>query len=133
VAAFLGFHNLLAGAAQRDQGAPSGWVAETALGRLPLAEPPTPELLASPYCVLIRPDAALLEPVTTPGAAQLAGMVTAASFRGGIYRLQIAPQQAPAETLTFDLPTRGVGPLPQVGEQIHLHLEPAGVVLVAAA
>jgi ABC-type Fe3+/spermidine/putrescine transport system ATPase subunit len=130
VAAFLGFRNLLEGTALRDASALSGWAAETTLGRLPLAEPPAPELLDLPYYVLIRPDAASLEPRTEPGATQLVGAVTAASFRGGVYRLQIAPQQAPAATLVFDLPTRGDSPLPRAGDRVQLHLDTHGVLLV---
>jgi thiamine transport system ATP-binding protein len=133
VAGFLGFHNLLAGTAAPAAQTPSGWAVETALGRLPLAEAPTPELLAAPYCVLIRPDAALLEAEDGPPLAgqELAGQVLAASFRGGVYRLQIAPSLSPAHPLTFDIPTRASRALPRAGEQIRLHLDAQGVRLVA--
>ena len=132
VAGFLGFHNLLAGEAQPDASAPGGWAVQTALGRLPLADPPAPDVLAGPYCVLIRPDAALpAGEDDPPGWLPLAGKVLAASFRGGVYRLQLAPAQSPADALTFDLPTRADRPLPRAGEQIRLRLDPQAVRLVA--
>jgi hypothetical protein len=103
---------------------------ETVLGRLPLAEPPPPSLLAEPYCVLIRPDAARIAAGDEDGPAQLIGEVTAASFRGGLYRLQIAPRQAPDQPLTFELPTRGHELLSRTGAQVQLHLDAQGVLLV---
>jgi ABC-type Fe3+/spermidine/putrescine transport system ATPase subunit len=133
VAEFLGFHNLLAGTLLPDEHAPSGWTVATALGRLPLAESPTLDLLADPYCVLIRPDAALLVGEGAVAGLPLSGKVLAASFRGGVYRLRIAPAQAPDNPLTFDIPTRAGHPLPHAGEQIHLYLDPQGVRVVSEA
>jgi ABC-type Fe3+/spermidine/putrescine transport system ATPase subunit len=134
VAGFLGFHNLLPGTAQRDADTPGGWAVETALGRLPLAEPPAPDLLASSYCVLIRPDAARLEAQVEPGAAAfVSGQVIASSFRGGIYRLQLAPTNAPTRTLIFDVPTWGSRHLPAVGQSVDLRLDLQGVLLVREA
>ena len=132
VAGFLGFHNLLAGEALPDASAPSGWAVQTTLGRLPLTNSPTPDVLGSPYCVLIRPDAALpAGEDDVSGWLPLGGKVLAASFRGGIYRLQISPAQAPADPLTFDLPTRADRTLPRAGEEIRLRLDPQAVRLVA--
>lgn len=133
VAAFLGFHNLLAGEALRDETAPGGWAVETALGRLPLAGPPPADLLAGPYCVLIRPDAALLAEKHAGEGAVIEGQVTAASFRGGVYRLRVAPGRAPEQALAFDVPAGGNRPMPQPGEQVWLRLEPYGVLLVSEA
>jgi ABC-type Fe3+/spermidine/putrescine transport system ATPase subunit len=130
VAQFLGFHNLLAGKALPDEHAPSGWAVETVLGHLPLPTAPAASLLAEPYCVLIRPDAAVLEPSDATGAAHLDGVVTAASLRGGLYRLQISPRPAPEQRLTFELPTRSHELLPRAGEQVRLHLDARGVLLV---
>jgi ABC-type Fe3+/spermidine/putrescine transport system ATPase subunit len=133
VAGFLGFHNLLAGEARPETSTPSGWTVQTVLGRLPLTEPPAPGVLEGDYCVLIRPDAALLDEDEPQRGLPLAGEVLSASFRGGVYRLQIAPALAPDHPLTFDISTRHNRPLPRAGEQIRLHLDPQAVRVVAAA
>ncbi len=138
VASFLGFHNLLPGTVADD-----GLSAETVLGRLPLAAPqpsalqppapPSPALAAPAYCVLIRPDAALL--TWTAGAAplvELAGQVVAASFRGGVYRIQFAPENPGAPILQFDLATHNERLWPQAGQHIRLALDPVGILLVRA-
>jgi ABC-type Fe3+/spermidine/putrescine transport system ATPase subunit len=127
VAGFLGFHNLLRGAVTAD-----GTAVDTALGRLPLAAPPAPELLAAPHLVLIRPDAALVDPAgPASNLIELDGKVVAGSFRGGIYRIAFTPSGSGAPQLQFDLPTGGGGRLPRAGEQIRLALMRDGVLLVA--
>jgi ABC-type Fe3+/spermidine/putrescine transport system ATPase subunit len=134
VAGFLGFHNLLGGEVAAD-----GKSVATALGVLPLPQTPDPALLAQPYCVLIRPDAVTLcigtgeganDPPRTESIRELSGRVVGGSFRGGIYRVQLAPEPAGAPLLLFDLPTRG-GTLPKAGERVQLQLDPDGVLLVA--
>lgn len=135
VAGFLGFQNLLEGTATPDADAPSGWAAMTALGRLPLASPPTPEVLAGAYRVLIRPDAVLLEtenemPAAAGAGLPLEGQVLDASFRGGVFRLRFAAAQAPSHPLVFDIATRSGGVLPHAGEHIRLYLAAQGVRVV---
>ena len=136
VAGFLGFQNLLAGSVVPDTDAPAGWAVETVFGRLPLVELPAPGVLEGAHCVLIRPDAALLEgesglPVMPAALVSLEGRVLDASFRGGVYRLRFAPAQAPDHPLIFDIATRAGRPLPRAGEQIRLHLDPQGVRVIA--
>lgn len=131
VAGFLGFHNLLPGRALPDATARSGWIVQTSLGQLPLEETPPPQLLTATYCVLLRPDAAVLAANQAPATAlPLDGQVIAASFRGGVYRLQFAPARMPARLLTFEVPTRGVQQLPSAGSPARLYLDPRGVTLV---
>jgi ABC-type Fe3+/spermidine/putrescine transport system ATPase subunit len=130
VAGFLGFHNLLDGSV-----AAGGRSAITALGQLPLAAAPAPEVLAAPYAVLIRPDAAApaaseAGPDEDGHACVLAGRVAAGSFRGGVYRIQFAPDVPGAPVLQFDLPTRGNSPLPRAGAPVRLLLDPAGILVI---
>jgi ABC-type Fe3+/spermidine/putrescine transport system ATPase subunit len=147
VAGFLGFHNLLAGRVDA-----SGRTVATSVGVLQLDKPPDLGLLAGPYCVLIRPDAARLlpaahaslvasadpEPAPEPvpagvsGSANvLVGRVVNGSFRGGSYRIILAPDSPGAPLLQFDLPTHGVSRLPGPGDFVRLELAPGGVLLVA--
>ena len=137
----FGIADLSLGSVAPDAEAPSGWAALTALGRLPLVDPPAPGVLARPHCVLIRPDAALLAGEVLagedgapgePGAAlPLQGRVLDASFRGGVYRLRFAPSQAPDHPLVFDIGTRPGRPLPGAGAHIRLHLDLQGVRVIA--
>jgi ABC-type Fe3+/spermidine/putrescine transport system ATPase subunit len=130
VAGFLGFHNLL-----RGRVTAGGRTVETSAGPLALDGPPAPGLLQGPYCVLIRPDAARLlddlDAAPATGAANvLAGRVTNGSFRGGSYRITVAPDPAGAPLLQFDLPTHGASVLPRAGDDVRLALAPGGVLLV---
>jgi ABC-type Fe3+/spermidine/putrescine transport system ATPase subunit len=136
VAGFLGFHNLLEGKVATD-----GRSVATTLGVLPLAHGPEPELLVQPHRVLIRPDAVTLRDGVQGGADDaphaglvraLAGHIVSGSFRGGVYRIQFAPDPAGEPLLQFDLPTRGGRPLPKVGEWVRLELDPDGVLLIAS-
>ncbi|MFN8464774.1 MAG: ABC transporter ATP-binding protein [Caldilineaceae bacterium] len=126
VAGFLGFHNLLAGTITPDRLA-----VDTVLGRLPLASA-APEVLAGPYSVLIRPDAGVTASRTDDGiAAYVPGTVVAGSFRGGVYRMQFAPDAAGSPLLQFDLTTGGGRPLPKPKERLQLGIQPEGILLVA--
>ena len=127
VAGFLGFHNLLAGRIT-----PDGVAVDTALGRLPLAAQPAVETLAGPYSVLIRPDAGVIVQHTDEDAAgYVDGVVVTGSFRGGIYRMQFAPDAPGAPVLLFDLPTSGSRALPMSGERLRLGIQKESVLLVA--
>jgi ABC-type Fe3+/spermidine/putrescine transport system ATPase subunit len=127
VAGFLGFRNLLPGSVTAD-----GLAVDTVLGRLPLAMPFPPESLAGPYCVLIRPDAAVEDAASAAAVVNhLEGRVVSGSFRGGIYRIQFMPEPGGAPMLQFDLPTGGNRRLPQAGEHVRLGLERDGILLVA--
>jgi ABC-type Fe3+/spermidine/putrescine transport system ATPase subunit len=127
VAGFLGFHNLLAGTITED-----GLAVDTVLGRLPLAAKPAPDLVSKPYRVRIRPDAGRIDGSADGDVAcYLDGTVVAGSFRGGIYRVQFAPDVVSATLLQFDLTTAGGRPLPRVGERVRLGLERDGVLLMA--
>jgi thiamine transport system ATP-binding protein len=127
VAGFLGFRNLLAGSVRGD-----GLAVETVLGSLPLAARPSPDLLAHPYCVLIRPDAGRIDDGAAGSpACHLEGIVAAGSFRGGIYRLQLEPDAAGAPPLQFELSTAAGRRLPSAGERVRMALDPHGIVLVA--
>jgi ABC-type Fe3+/spermidine/putrescine transport system ATPase subunit len=126
VAGFLGFHNLLTGRVT-----PDGLTVDTAIGLLPLPASPAPETAAEPYAVLIRPDAGVIEPQTADAlAGSVDGVVAAGSFRGGIYRMQFAPDAPGAPILQFDVPTSAGRPLPQVGDRLRLGIQRDGVLLV---
>ena len=88
VAGFLGFHNLLAGRIT-----PDGLAVDTALGRLPLAAQPARgnaggAILGS-HPARCRCDSSLRTMMLSTGYVD--GVVVAGSFRGGIYRMQFAP------------------------------------------
>jgi thiamine transport system ATP-binding protein len=127
VAGFLGFHNLLAGRITPDRRA-----VDTVLGRLPLATEAPLDVLAGPYSVLIRPDAGLTAPGADHGiAAYVPGTVVASSFRGGVYRMQFAPDAAGSPLLQFDLATGAGRPLPKPKERLQLGIRREGILLVA--
>lgn len=110
VARFLGFDNLVPGTGH-------GGYAETALGRLPLPRPAHGSLL-----LLLHPQGLH---IGAQGGTTLSGTVTAASYRGAIYRavIQVGDQQ-----LSVDLP--GLDSLPVPGEAITLSFDPAEAIQV---
>jgi len=128
VAGFLGFHNLLpavlAADDSRQVSTPLGdWLLPHA------AQDGSPDRA---YSLLIRPDAArLLDDSTPPDAPRIAGRVSAATFRGSVYRMALTPAADPARSLSFDLSTSGDRPLPAIGEEVVLVLDETGMVLVA--
>jgi thiamine transport system ATP-binding protein len=109
-ARFLGLGNLLAGTTRQEG---EGWVADTAVGPVPLPGPAT-----GPVTVLLRPDAATLTP--EPGQWVLAGTLVERSFRGPVARLVL---DVAGTSLVFDLPSGGV--LPAVGEGLRVGLDVA--------
>lgn len=112
VARFLGFQNLLPGTVAGDG------VVETAIGRLHPDEP-LPEV-GEAVTLLIRPEAASL-PITTAGSNQVAGVVTAVSFRGRYYQLWLA---AGSQTLTFEVEDVAGWP---IGEPVRFQLAAEGM------
>lgn len=113
VAQFLGFTNLLPGVCQ-----PGGRV-ETALGAwpLPAVEHYSP---GTPVTVLIRPEAASLEPA---GDIALTGDLVASLFRGRFYQITFL---VAGQVLTFEMP---LAPLPSNDNKIMLWLDPAAISL----
>jgi len=84
-----------------------------------------------PVSVLIRPEAAQLlpDPDPAPRMNVVRGHMTARSFRGGRYRVQVQPQHGPP--LTFEL--TAIAELPaQPGDPVNLVLDPAGIALLPA-
>ncbi|MBE7550187.1 MAG: ABC transporter ATP-binding protein [Anaerolineales bacterium] len=112
VAQFLGFTNLLPGVCQ-----PGGRV-ETALGvwSLPAEQYPP----GTPVTVLIRPEAASLEPVSD---IALEGDLVASLFRGRFYQMTLS---VAGQILTFEMPRT---PLSSADNQITLWLDPAAISL----
>ena len=108
VARFMGFGNLLA--AQRLDSETVG----TALGPFPYSGAP-----GQSGTLLIRPEAARLSPTLIPEqpgfhahdtathSVALVGKLTAATYHGSHFRIQIMAQREPSQTvaLTFHLPT----------------------------
>ena len=87
--------------------------------------------------VLIRPEAAVLvmqdslsdRPMTVRGESLIHGRLTARSFRGGRYRVDVQPEVGPR--LSFDLMIIGALPV-SPGDSLTMALDPAGVVLLPA-
>ncbi len=118
-ARFLGLKNLLPGQARQAGG---DWVADTALGPLPL-----PRAAAGPVTVLVRPDEARLQ--AGDGGWPLSGVLVERTFRGRLTRVLL---QAGETRLTFELPSSA--DLPPVGASLTLWLDAAnGVQIVDEA
>ncbi len=113
VAQFLGFANLLPGVYQ------SGGQVETALGvwMIPVA---SQYPAGTPITLLIRPEAASLEPV---GAISIEGELITSLFRGRFYQITLLVAD---HELTFEMaPTS----LPPSGSSVKLWLDPAKMTL----
>jgi len=79
--------------------------------------------------VLIRPEAARLtaEAPTSAGEDVVCGRLTARSFRGGRYKVQVQPEKGPLLTLEF----ASVSGLPiKPGDHVSIMLDPKGVVVL---
>ncbi len=125
VARFLGLTNLLTVHNLTADGE-----VITALGRFRLEHPP----VHAPACLLIRPEIEA-QHLTAPGeAGSVQGRVSAVSFRGSDYHLELVAtgQGDQAHTLDFILPTRHRGHLhvPAVGEAITIGIEPGQLLLL---
>ncbi|MBI1877847.1 MAG: ABC transporter ATP-binding protein [Chloroflexi bacterium] len=115
VAQFLGFTNLLPGVCRAN-----GHV-ETTLGvwSIPAAgQYPT----GTSVTVLIRPEAASLEPVSE---IVIEGELIASLFRGRFYQYNL---EMAGQSLIFEIPPT---PLPSFGSKIALWLDPAAITLFA--
>uniref|UniRef100_A0A7C1K181 ABC-type quaternary amine transporter n=1 Tax=Caldilinea aerophila TaxID=133453 RepID=A0A7C1K181_9CHLR len=126
VAAFLGFRNLLPILAWRG---PS--TVCTPVGNFDLPES-TSDRSTADCRLLIPPDAAVLDSAQ-PGTmyAPFTGQVVAVTFRGSVFRLQVAPEGKGEEpVLHFEFRTRGRERLPAQGESVHLWLDTAQMRLV---
>ncbi|HHY56000.1 MAG TPA: ABC transporter ATP-binding protein [Chloroflexi bacterium] len=128
VAGFLGFRNLLPITAT-----PGERQVCTAAGAFILpAAPPGP--LAPGARLLIPPDAAVLD-VQSPGPTYVSfsGRVTATTFRGSVFQLQVAPATEEVGCqLSFEFRNRGRDRLPTIGETVLLWLDTAQMIVVTA-
>jgi thiamine transport system ATP-binding protein len=82
--------------------------------------------------VLVRPEAARLtaEVPMSEGEDVVRGRLTARSFRGGRYRVQVQPAKGPLLTLEL----ASVSGLPiEPGDQVSILLDPTGVVVLPAS
>jgi ABC-type Fe3+/spermidine/putrescine transport system ATPase subunit len=119
VARFLGFTNLLDGTVQ-----PSGQL-DTVFGSLTL--PDVTATPGQPVTLLIRPEAAHLTTESNqppPGYLPLTATITAISFRGKYYQVWV---EVKGVRLMFEL--RSIADW-QVGEVVHLSLDPAEMVIL---
>jgi ABC-type Fe3+/spermidine/putrescine transport system ATPase subunit len=107
VARFLGLGNLIPGDARSANGQT---MLHTRIGAIP-----SPIFTAGPVTVLIRPEAASLEP---HGNFSVKGRVVEASFRGGQCRLAVTVD---GERLNFDFPS--IVDLPHPGEPVDLFFD----------
>ncbi len=110
VAEFLGLTNLVPGMARRGT---DGFVAETALGPLPLSHP-----CSGAVTVLLRPEAARLRGEGTA----LEGRVVERIFRGGTCRLTV---ESAGLRLSFDFAS--TEDLPAPGQRARLLLPPEAI------
>lgn len=115
-ARLLGLENLLPGVAHREG---REWVADTAIGPVPLPTPAT-----GAVTVLLRPDEGELRPAGD-GSWPLSGTLAERTFRGRLTRVVLA---VGATRLVFDLPS--AAELPPVGGHVTLWLSPPTGVLV---
>ncbi len=128
VAHFLGLTNLAEGRVIAPGQVASAWgeLAATTPGYQP----------GQQVSVLIRPEAATLttadlpQPPLTGNLNRLCGRLLEYSFRGGRYRVKVQPDMGPP--LTFEL-TRASPLTVAANERVGIELDPAGVVLMAAA
>ena len=131
VARFLGLSNLL----PAELNSQSPGVVETPIGRFAGIPEGMLEATGDGCHLLIRPQAASLEP-GNGASCKLSATILACSFRGGFYRLTVSASAADREyTLQFDLPARhrASGPmsrLSETGSPITLFLDPGQLTLL---
>jgi ABC-type Fe3+/spermidine/putrescine transport system ATPase subunit len=129
VAAFLGFRNLLPILEWRDVHAVCTPIGTFELPERDAAHPAVGARL------LIPPDAAVLDSAPSSAAhVPLVGRVVAATFRGSVFRLQVAPEGSKEDSvLYFEFRTRGRERLPVQGEPVRLWLDTAQMCVVKEA
>ena len=123
VAHFIGMENLFPATVRARE----PLTVATALGTLQVATPVEP-MPAAPL-LLVRPDAARLLPEGEQAVNEVTGRLQATSFRGRYQQATVAV----ASEATLKLEFEADEPLPPVGSAVQLALEPAGLVLLAAA
>ena len=128
VARFLGMHNLLPGTL--ISGDPQPEVA-TAIGIWRCGNCRQPLSPGAQVTVLLRPDAASPLPLNgeTDRVNLLQGKLLEVSFRGSQVRIEVAA--AEDTVLRFELPARSAAALPARGGPVVLHIDPAGVDVLA--
>jgi ABC-type Fe3+/spermidine/putrescine transport system ATPase subunit len=114
VAQFLGMNNLIPGVVETDK---EGIVVRTAIGVFP-----APEAAPGPATVLLRPDGVQPEAEL---AWQLSGVLSEASFRGGMVRARLALNGL---ALDFDFPA--YVSLPAVGERLKVSFDPGQAIQI---
>jgi ABC-type Fe3+/spermidine/putrescine transport system ATPase subunit len=124
VAHFLGLTNLAEGQVIAPGRVASDW------GEL--AAPTADHQPGQQVSVLIRPEAVTLTTtdLSRPSPNRLCGQLLEYSFRGGRYRVKVQPEMGPP--LTFEL-TRASPLIIAADDPVSVELDPAGVVLMAAA
>jgi ABC-type Fe3+/spermidine/putrescine transport system ATPase subunit len=137
VARFLRFHNLIEGtvrgtasasATMTDQSADAhAVIVDTPLGPLIAADVPKPSAPGSQVAVLVRPEAAAVQPAGTTGPNSVPGWLLEASFRGGYYLIRTA--HASGITLQCEASV-APGELPAIDQPIVLGLDPSAVTLL---
>jgi ABC-type Fe3+/spermidine/putrescine transport system ATPase subunit len=136
VARFLGFCNLVAGVVRAEMGeqgragaaiAARPVVVETALGPLTVEAAGDLPVAGERVTLLIRPEAAEARPAGAAGPNVIAGRLAGCSFRGS-YQV-IRTLHAGDIELTCEASASDAG-LPDVGDQLSLWLNPAGLVVL---
>jgi len=143
VARFLGFSNLLDGVvaaatAQRGEGAGettppllrSSVAVNTPLGPLTAGDAPRSYAAGDRVTVLVRPEAAQVQPDGVTGPNVIQGCLLDASFRGS-YHL-IRTEHAGGIRLTCEASVTDTS-LPRPGEMLTLRLDPAAITLMPPA
>jgi ABC-type Fe3+/spermidine/putrescine transport system ATPase subunit len=132
VAEFLGFRNLVSGIV-RSSG--PDLAVETPIGRLIAGETGPAYAPGDRVTILIRPEAARLQPPAgfPPSAGstrdnRLSGRLIASSFRGSFYLVQTV--HAGGVQLTWEIPS-GEAHLPGPGEELTMALEPTAITVLA--
>ena len=127
VAGFLGFHNLLPIAHDPQQ---PGLV-QTPAGRFRWSKE-APSVGPGAFRLLIPPDAAVLDD-ERPGLTydSFSGRVVASTFRGSVFRLQVASDAGDESALLhFEFRNRGRQRFAEAGERVHLWIDTAQMSLV---
>ena len=135
VARFLGFRNLLAGVVTEVGERKSGGTeerhptltAETLLGPLTAGDVPHSHAPGDRVTVLVRPEAAVVQPAGAIGANIVPGRLLGASFRGSYYLIHT--EHAHDITLTCEASVTNDG-LPVAGQPLALWFDPAAVTLM---
>jgi len=139
VARFLGFHNLVEGAVMADHASaggsemagtkslPASCLVDTPLGLLIAADVPRVCAPGTPVTVLVRPEAADVQPAGASGPNIVPGLLLDASFRGSYYLIRT--EHAHGLTLICEA-SIAAGDLPAIGQPLALRLDPAALTLL---